>query len=66
MAVDRPDITGKVFQLKQQQLLQDIKSGVLGKLIAHENIVELQKKSITSLPFLIHNTKLSQHMARNW
>jgi hypothetical protein len=35
-AQDRPDIVARVFKLKKDQLMQDIKSGgVLGKVVAH-------------------------------
>ena len=36
-ASDRPDITARVFHLKQRQLLDDIRSGVFGNLTAHVN-----------------------------
>ena len=51
-AVDRPDVTARVFRLKQQQLLQDIKSGVLGKVIAHVNTFEFQKRGLPHCHFL--------------
>ena len=40
-AQDRPDIVARVFKLKKDQLMQDLKTGgVLGKVVAHMNVVE--------------------------
>lgn len=44
-AADRSDLTARVFKLKQQELLKYIKSGVLGKLVAHMNTIEFQKRA---------------------
>ena len=42
-APNRPDLTAQVFQQKQQQLLTDIKAGVLSPLLAHVCTIEIQK-----------------------
>ena len=40
---DQPDVTTCMFQMKQRQLLDVVKSGVPGELIAHVNTIEFQK-----------------------
>ena len=52
-AQDRPDIVARVFRLKKDQLLQDIKGGVLGKVVAHMHVVEFQKRGLPHAHFLI-------------
>ena len=51
-ASDRPDLTARVFRLKQQQLLADIKAGVLGPYLAHVCTVEFQKRGLPHCHFL--------------
>ena len=51
-ASDRPDLTARVFKLKQQQLLADIKNGVLGPLLAHVYTIEFQKRGLPHCHFL--------------
>ena len=53
-AQDRPDIVARVFKLKKDQLMQDIKSGgVLGKVVAHMHVVEFQKRGLPHAHILI-------------
>ena len=38
---DRPDLVARVFKLKKDQLMQDLKSGnVLRRVVAHMNVIE--------------------------
>ncbi|KAL5704761.1 DNA helicase [Ranunculus cassubicifolius] len=44
---DRPDITTRIFHSKCEALRNDlIKKGVLGKVVAHVQVIEFQKKRI--------------------
>ena len=52
-ASDRPDITARVFHLKQRQLLDDIRSGVFGNLTAHVNTIEFQKRGLPHCHFIL-------------
>ena len=53
-AQDRPDIVARVFKLKKNQLMQDIKSGgVLGKVVAHMHVVEFQKRGLPHAHILL-------------
>ena len=53
-AQDRPDVVARVFKLKKDQLMQDIKSGgVLGKVVAHMHVVEFQKRGLPHVHILI-------------
>lgn len=45
-AVDRPDLTARVFKMKKAELLKDIKSGILGNLTAHVSTIEFQKRGL--------------------
>ena len=51
---DRPDIVARVFKLKKDQLMQDLKSGhVLGKVAAHMHVIEFQKRGLPHAHILI-------------
>ena len=51
---DRPDIVARVFRLKKDQLMQDLKSaGILGKVVAHMHVVEFQKRGLPHVHILI-------------
>ena len=53
-AQDRPDIVARVFKLKKDQLMQDIKTGgVLGKVVAHMHVVEFQKRGLPHIHILV-------------
>ena len=53
-AQDRPDIVARVFKLKKDQMMQDLKSGhVLGKVVAHMHVVEFQKRGLPHAHILI-------------
>ena len=53
-AQDRPDIVARVFKLKKDQLMQDLKTGgVLGKVVAHMHVVEFQKRGLPHAHILI-------------
>ena len=44
----------RVFKLKKDQLMQDIKSGcVLGKVVAHMHVVEFQKRGLPHVHILV-------------
>ena len=53
-AQDRPDLVARVFKLKKDQLMQDLKTGgVIGKVVAHMNVVEFQKRGLPHAHILI-------------
>ena len=53
-AQDRPDLVARVFKLKKDQLMQDLKSGgVIGKVVAHMHVVEFQKRGLPHAHILI-------------
>ena len=53
-AQDRPDIVARVFKLKKDQMMQDLKSGhVLGKVVAHMHVVEFQKRGLPHAHILV-------------
>jgi hypothetical protein len=46
-AQDRPNINARVFKLKKDQIMQDLKSGhVLGKIVAHMHVVEFLNRGL--------------------
>ena len=46
-AQDRPDLVARVFKQKKDQLMQDLKSGhIFGKVVAHMNVIEFQKRGL--------------------
>ena len=48
-AGDRPDLTARVFKMKLDAVLNDIFiNGVFGKVVAHINVIEFQKKRAPS------------------
>ena len=57
--LDRPDICARVFKIKSDSLLKDIKEhGVLGMCVAHVDTIEWQKRK--GLPHLHLLVKLSE------
>ena len=51
---DRPDIVARVFKLKKDQLMQDLKTGhVLGKVVAHMHVIEFQKRGLPHVHILV-------------
>src|ERR1700733_9615805 len=52
-AYDRPDIVSRVFEQKKNALIKDVKSGVLGKVVAHIHTIEFQKRGLPHMHFLI-------------
>ena len=45
LSQDRPDIVSRVFEMKSNQLLEDLmKGGILGEIIAILAVVEWQKR----------------------
>ena len=47
-------IFARVFKLKKDQLMQDIKAGfVLGKVVAHMHVVEFQKRGLPHVHILV-------------
>ena len=52
-ASDRPDIVARVFEQKKNELLKDVKSGVLGKVEAMVYTVEFQKRGLPHMHLLI-------------
>ena len=53
-AQDRPDLVGRVFKQKKDQLMHDIVVGeVLGKVAAHMHVIEFQKRGLPHAHILI-------------
>src|SRR5882757_5412428 len=53
-ACDRPDIVARVFELKKQELLKDIrKNGIFGKVSAMVHTIEFQKRGLPHMHLLI-------------
>ena len=52
-AADRPDIVVRVFEEKKKALLQDIKAGVFGKVVAMVHTIEFQKRGLPHMHLLI-------------
>ena len=54
IAQDRPDITSRVFKLKKDQLIQDLKAGnVLGKVASIIYTIEYQKRGLPHCHILL-------------
>lgn len=51
-AEDRPDIVSRVFKLKKDQLLDDLKKGKLGALRAQVHTIEFQKRGLPHVHIL--------------
>jgi hypothetical protein len=45
-ASDRPDVTSRVFHMKQRELVADIQCGVLGPVVAVVATIEFQKRGL--------------------
>lgn len=52
-AMDRYDVVCRVFHLKVQQLVQDLRGGALGIPIAHMHVVEWQKRGLPHVHMLL-------------
>ena len=53
-AQDRPDIVARVFKLKKDQLMNDLRTGkLLGTVVAFMNVIEWQKRGLPHLHLLI-------------
>ena len=53
-AQDRPDIVAKVFKFKKDQFMRDLTAGhLLGKVVAHMNVTEYQKRGLPHEHILI-------------
>ena len=51
---DRPDLVARVFKQKKDQLMQDLKSGhLLGRVVAHMNVIEFQKRGLPHVHILL-------------
>lgn len=51
---DRPDIVNRVFEMKRRELKNDIKNNqILGKCIAHVDIIEFQKRCLPHTHLMI-------------
>ena len=54
-ANDRPDLVTRVFELKSNNLLNDIyKQGVLGEVVTHVQVIEFQKCGLPHAHILLH------------
>ena len=53
-AIDRPDLTSRVFNMKLKELLRDVTKGqVLGEVLAHTYVVEYQKRGLPHAHILL-------------
>ena len=52
-AADRPDIVARVFEQKKKALIQEIKSGLFGKVTAMIHTIEFQKRGLPHMHLLI-------------
>ena len=50
---DRPDLVARVFHMKMQALIKDIREGLLGFAVAHIHTVEYQKRGLPHMHLLI-------------
>lgn len=54
VSMDRPDLVARVFDMKLQELLDDItKKGIFGRRVAHIHTVEWQKRGLPHVHFLL-------------
>ena len=60
-AGDRPDLTARVFKMKLDTVLNDIyNNGIFGKVVAHINVIEFQKRGLPHSHILIINTNFGK------
>ena len=52
-ASDRPDIVARVFELKKNAMLKDIKDGMFGRVVALFHTIEFQKRGLPHMHCLI-------------
>ena len=52
-ASDHPDIVARVFELKKNALLKEIKEGIFGKMVTRINVVEFQKRGLPHMHLLL-------------
>jgi hypothetical protein len=50
---DRPDIINRVFEMKRNELLHEIKSGLFGNCVAHVCVIEFQKRGAPHMHLLV-------------
>ena len=50
---DRPDIIARVFEQKKKALINDLKSGILGKFLSIVGVVEFQKRGLPHIHILL-------------
>ena len=54
---DRPDLIARVFNQKKKELIEDLKSGILGKCLSIVGVVEFQKRGLPHIHILIITQK---------
>jgi hypothetical protein len=52
-ASDRPDIVARVFELKKNEVLKEIRNGIFGKVKAMVHTIEFQKRGLPHMHLLI-------------
>lgn len=52
-AADRPDIVARVFQLKKEALLKEIRDGLFGGVVGLVHTIEFQKRGLPHMHLLI-------------
>jgi hypothetical protein len=56
-AVDRPDLVARVFRMRKNQLMADIKAGMLGEYVGEIGVVEFQKRGLPHLHVVVFLTE---------
>ncbi|KNZ79781.1 hypothetical protein J132_08593 [Termitomyces sp. J132] len=52
-AADRPDIVARVFELKKNAVVKEIKEGFFGSCVAYVHTIEFQKRGLPHMHILI-------------
>jgi hypothetical protein len=52
-ANDRPDLVARVFKMKLDALMKDLKKGLLGRVQAHVHVIEFQKRGLPHAHILL-------------
>ncbi|KNZ81990.1 hypothetical protein J132_09313 [Termitomyces sp. J132] len=52
-AANRPDIVARVFELRKNAVVKEIKEGLFGSCVAHVHTIEFQKRGLPHMHILI-------------
>jgi hypothetical protein len=56
-AADRPDLVARVFRMRKDELMADIKAGMLGEYVGEIGVVEFQKRGLPHLHVVVFLTE---------